>query len=132
FSFFFGVTYSLNLLTVPFLILSIAILSIGVSMTLASLRVKFKDLDNVWDIALLIGFWSVPIIWNWEILMNEYHFMLYINPVSGMLINLRNAMLYDTPAFFNWLAYDFGFGLLFLALGFILLKKLGSKIIEID
>ena len=67
FSQFFQVQYNWHILFAPLLIFNMVLLIFGASLILSTLFIFFKDLDHVWDIVLLIGFWTVPIIWDQKV-----------------------------------------------------------------
>ncbi len=128
---FFDVTYSWNiLLAIPLLVI-LYMTVVGMSIILSVLYIFFKDLDHVWDIALLLGFWTVPIIWDQKFLYSNYEFLLYGNPVTGLLINLRNIALYNQPIDGLLFLYDVLFASAIFFAGKYVLDNYSSKIAEI-
>jgi ABC-type polysaccharide/polyol phosphate export permease len=71
--------------------------SLGVSFYLATLFIFFRDLDHLWSIILMGGFWLVPVIWDYHVIYTNYSFMLYF-PVTAFVVNLRQVVLSnETP-----------------------------------
>lgn len=128
---FFPVSYSLNLLFIPIILGILCVFSFSVTIILSLLYIYLKDLDHIWDILLLVGFWTVPIIWDQKFVLENYMFMHYVNPITGLLINLRSVVLYDTLPNFEMLGYDLLYALVTLAISMLMLKKLGHKAAEI-
>jgi len=129
-SFGFEVTYSWHVLTVVLLFLNLFLIVVGVSMILSTLHLFISDLKHIWDITLLLGFWTVPIIWDFKYVYTTYPFMLYGNPITGILVNMRNVMLYDTAPDLLVLWLDFIYGFFFLILGSWMLNKYSYKLVE--
>ncbi|MFH1176455.1 MAG: ABC transporter permease [Acidobacteriota bacterium] len=50
----------------------------GFSLAASSLYLRFRDLNQVWDMALQAGFFVAPIIYPLEIIPERYHFYLYL------------------------------------------------------
>lgn len=128
---FFDIHLSFSFLWLPVLLITLFIFSLSVTIILSVIFIRFKDLDHIWDIALLAGFWSMPIIWDQAYVLNEYRFMLFLNPVTGVLINFRSAALYGTPLDYSIVAYDFIFSLVILFFSVYLLKNHSQKAAEI-
>lgn len=87
--------YSWNLLYLIPILLSLNIFTLGITFYLSTLFIFFKDLDHLWDIVLMAGFWSLPIIWDYHAIIDKYPIML-INPLTIFLINLREVLVYDS------------------------------------
>ncbi len=129
-SFGFDVEYSISSILVLALFANLFLIVIGVSMILSTIHLYFSDFKHVWDISLLLGFWTVPIIWDSTYVYTTYPFMLYGNPITGILINLRNVMLYNTQMDWTVFALDFAYGLVFLSIGYFLLNRFSYKVVE--
>ena len=48
----------------PSLLLDLVLLTLGVALFLAPLHVRYHDVGYLWGIALQIGFWLTPIIYQ--------------------------------------------------------------------
>ena len=99
-------------------------------MILSTIHLYFSDFKHVWDLALLLGFWTVPIIWDAKYVYTTYPFMLYGNPITGILVNLRNNMLYNSPVDTTVFALDFAYALVFVIIGYSLIKRFSYKVVE--
>ena len=129
-SFWFEVSFSVNSLLVIALFANLFLIVIGVSMILSTIYLYFSDLKHVWDISLLLGFWTVPIIWDATYVYTTYPFMLYGNPITGILVNLRNVMLYNSSVDLTVFALDFAYGIAFVLIGYALISRFSYKIVE--
>ena len=92
---FFDPVYSWNLLYLIPVLIGLLLFSIGITFILATLFIFFRDLDHLWSIVLMAGFWAVPIIWDYKIVYEKFPFMLY-NPLTTFVINTRQILLENT------------------------------------
>jgi ABC-type polysaccharide/polyol phosphate export permease len=132
FTAFFDVQFSARLLFVPFLLINLYLICMGVAMILAVLRLFVNDLNHVWDVLLFVGFWSVPIIWNYKYVYETYPWFLYVNPITGILINFRFLVLYDLPIDWSVFAIDYLYGFVLWFIGFWMLKQFSHKAVEFE
>lgn len=132
FTLFFDVKYSPQMLFSILLFIQLYIVVIAVSMILSCIYLYVSDLKNVWDLAILLGFWTVPIFWDYQIAITQYKFLLYLNPITGIIINLRYIMLFDMPIDWMIFLYDMAFSLALLGIGVWFLKHLSHKAVEVQ
>jgi lipopolysaccharide transport system permease protein len=78
---------------------------IGFSLGSSVLFLKYRDLNQIWDVALQAGFFVAPIMYPISTLPERYHFWLYLWPVTP-IIQFTRAVLIDgaTP---TWRAHLF-------------------------
>ncbi len=113
FCFFFDVSFGLPLLWFFPLLAILYVFSLGVSLVLSTIFIQIRDLDHIWEIVLLIGFWTVPIIWDQSFIFDHYRFMLYVSPITGELINFRDILLYNRMPHMDLLLYDLAYTVIF-------------------
>lgn len=129
---FFEVEYSWSLLFLPVILITVFFFVVAVSLILSSLFVYFRDLNHLWDIVLLGGFWSVPIIWKQEIVYEQAMFLLYANPITGILINLREVLLMNTMPTFWIMGYNILYTAVLFLIGMLLMKNIGRRAVELS
>ncbi len=87
-----GITWTIILL--PILLFELILFTYGISMFLAAVFVRVRDMNYLWELALQMGFYMVPIIYPLTLLRErldrEYviDYML-LNPIVQMLQDLR-------------------------------------------
>jgi len=129
-SLFFHVEYSWAIIMFPFLIIMACAFVFSLSLILALLNVFFEDIDHVWDIALLAIFWTIPLFYPQELLIEKYNFILYINPLSGIVINIREVLMYGQWPSLNILLYNIIFIIILTFVSLLLFKKFHHKSAE--
>lgn len=133
FTLLFDVHFSWRLLVFfPLLAFNLYLLAIGVSMILSVIHLYLKDLNHLWDVILFLGFWTVPIIWNYEFVYSEYPFFLYLNPMVGILINFRFILLFDMPIDTSVFFLNYLYAFVIFGMGYWLLKKYSYKAVEMQ
>ncbi len=115
----------------PLLLLNTFIIVMAVAMILATISIYLKDIRNLWDMVLLAGFWSTPIFWDQNMLLNsKLEFLLYLNPIAGIILNMRQVILYGELPILFWLVYDLLFGGLLLIFAIWLFDTYSHKAAE--
>ena len=123
-------SFSFSMIMLIPLVLTLAILSLGVSLILSSLFIVAKDISQVWTIIMGIGFWVSPIVFKLEQFRSKLPGLDYVNPVSGIIINSRRAILDGQFPEWNLFFWNIGYSIFFLLIGIYMLNKLGSKAAE--
>ena len=68
-----------------FYLLLFLMIVIGFSLAASVLYLCYRDLNQVWDLALQAGFFVAPIIYPLEILPEKYHIYLYLWPPTPVI-----------------------------------------------
>lgn len=85
----FGVQPDIHLLFLPAILLMEFILVFSLSLFLASLNVKYRDFDQIWEITLQLGFFASPIVYDESLVPSTYRFLYSLNPVTRLIQSTR-------------------------------------------
>ncbi len=118
-SLFFSIHYTITILYLPLLLLNMCLLVFAVSIILSTIHIYLKDINQLWDMLLILVFWTSPIFYGRGVLFEKLKFILYINPIAGIMNNVREILIYGKNVDFFWLAYDYIY--VFILLGIALL-----------
>ena len=66
---------------------------IGFSLAASVLFLRYRDLNQVWEMVLQAGFFLAPIIYPLEILPERFHFYLYVWPPTPVIEFSRAALV---------------------------------------
>jgi lipopolysaccharide transport system permease protein len=66
---------------------------IGFSLAASVLFLRYRDLNQVWEVVLQAGFFIAPIIYPLDILPERFHFYLYIWPPTPVIEFARAALV---------------------------------------
>ncbi len=114
----------------PILILNLIITTLGFSLILAIAKLYFKDLQHLWAIVVLAGFWTAPIFFTIEAIFKKAPYVVYIHPVSGIMVNLRKVTMHGEQLDFFFLAYNLIYGLIALVVGIWVFNRFSAHITE--
>jgi len=103
--------------------------TLGVAFFLSTLYIHFRDLDHLWDVVLMAGFWMVPVVWDYHIVYKNYPFMLY-NPVTSFLIDIRKVVLYNETPEMGGLVTALVISLVFAVTGYFFMRHSSKKALE--
>lgn len=89
-----GLDFSLTALLLPIFIIEIYVFSLGVSLLLSALFVKYRDVSYIWDVFLQAGFYATPILYPLTLITNNsIQKLLMINPMAQAIQGARNVFV---------------------------------------
>lgn len=121
---------SIHALWIIPLFINTFLLSLGISLILSNLYIIAKDITQIWVVFMSFLFFLSPIIYKLSIFKSALPNFTFFNPIAGIIINGRRVMMENQQPDFELLAFDFGYAILLLLTGLLLLNKLGSKAAE--
>ncbi len=122
-----GIYPTFTVLYLPLLLITVMIISLGFSFILAIVKAYFKDLAHIWSLVVLAGFWSAPILIPESIFIEKVPWLLYVHPVSGIIMNMRKVLMYGMQPDFLMMLYNICYGLFFLIIGYFLFVKYSKR-----
>ncbi|MCL5012231.1 MAG: ABC transporter permease [Patescibacteria group bacterium] len=96
FIFFFalGLHLAISAVMLVVLILFLVLLTVGVSLCIAPLYMRFNDFGHIWDIFLQMLFWATPIVYDYKVVPISFSKWYLLNPITRVIVDIRNAVLY--------------------------------------
>lgn len=122
----YGVYPTIYMLQLIYYLGCMIVILLGLSYITSSIVVFFKDFGQIVGIFMQFGIWVTPIMWNFNMIPPNWHWVFKINPVYYIVEGYRDALfnhvwfwekINDTLWFWN-------LTLIYLVLGIILYKKL--------
>ena len=104
-------------------ILMLYLIGVGFSLLLAALYIKFRDINQVWEVLLQIGFWLTPIIYPMKFVPEKYQFYLQVNPLTGIIQFSRMALIESQLPTLGPMLYVFGVSALIFIVGYVAFVK---------
>jgi lipopolysaccharide transport system permease protein len=92
----YGVVPSAGIIFLPFLVLLTIIAALGFGYTLAALTVSYRDFKYVVPFMVQAMMYISPVVYPVRIVPEQYHWLLAINPMTGIIDAFRSAIL-GTP-----------------------------------
>lgn len=90
----FGVKISANILFFPAVHMIYFVMVYGISLALAALYVYYRDLNQIWEVLLQLGFFVSPVCYSISIVPENYLFYYMLNPVTQVMQIYRKTLLY--------------------------------------
>ena len=127
---FLGMNLTYYVLLLPLVLVLEFILIFGISLCLSSLNVYYRDVSQLWEIALQAGFFLCPIIYSISLIPERYVFLYSLNPMIGVIESFRKILYYNSlPALADFAPPLLG-GLLLLLIGYLTFHRLEPRFAE--
>lgn len=125
-----GVNLTPIVLVFPIVLALEFALVFGLSLSLSSLNMKYRDFYQIWDIALQLGFFVSPIVYDPSLIPPRYRFLYSLNPVTRLIEFMRDLFLRSSlPSSLESLIMLLDIALL-LIVGFAIFRHLESRFVE--
>ena len=112
------------------LFVNLFILSLGMSLILSNIYIVAKDISQIWMVFVSFLFFLSPIFYKLSTFTTTLPSFEFGNPIAGIIINARKVMMEHSRPSFKLMAFDYGYSIVILLIGLLLLNKLGSKAAE--
>ena len=97
---------------------------LALSYTTCAVVVFFRDLSQIINIALQIGMWATPILWNMEAINNRWVSVLKLNPLVYIVNGYRSSVLAK-----EWFFQDF-FSMMYFWIVTVVLFGIGALVFK--
>ena len=77
-------------------VLAMLLMVWGISLATSVLFLKYRDLNQVWDVVVQAGFFAAPIVYPLNVIPDQYHFYLYIWPPTAIVQFSREVLVAGT------------------------------------
>ncbi len=126
----FGASLSLTILVFPVLHALYFLIVYGIALALASLYVYYRDLNQIWEVLLQIGFFLSPIVYPISQIPEKYIFYYMLNPVTALIEMYRDVLLYSKLPRLTDFSAVIIFGIVLFIFGSWLFEKLSPRFAE--
>jgi lipopolysaccharide transport system permease protein len=126
----FGVKLSGNILFFPFVYVAYFVMIYGISLALAALYVYYRDLNQIWEVFLQLGFFLSPVVYPLTIVPEKYAELYMLNPVTLVMQINREILLYSEAASASSLIFVTIAAMLILVIGSVIFRRLERRFAE--
>lgn len=126
----YGVGWSIHLLAAPVLLVAVVFTSLGVGTLLSALTVAYRDFTHVTPFLVQIWMYVTPVIFPLSIVPERWRWLLYLNPMTGLVEGFRAAFLgraFDPIGLF----ISFAIAAAFFAFGVAYFEKVERRLADI-
>ncbi|MCJ7546060.1 MAG: ABC transporter permease [Deltaproteobacteria bacterium] len=116
---------------IPLLLIIQLLMTYGLSLMIASINLFVRDLERLTGIFMTLLFYFTPIIYPETMIPEKYKsLVLFLNPLSSLMVSWRNLFLNGTLEF-SLVAASFVYSLFALMLGYAVYTRLSWKFAEV-
>lgn len=126
----FGVIPNWYIILLPLVLLNLYALTLGISFILSSFNVYFKDIQHIWPIVLLAGFFVIPLFYQLDTLPENLQSILRINPLVGILEITRALVINTEIPSTEYIGYTVLSSATILVVGYLIFRKLDHNLVE--
>ncbi len=127
----FQFTPTITSIVIPLLSVLLFIFSLGISLPLSALNVRFRDTRIIWTVLLQGLFFLTPIFYEIDFLPESISQIVRLNPLAVIMELGHNALLYDTWPSVSDLSYVTVTSFVSLFVGWAIFRKMNRKIDEL-
>jgi lipopolysaccharide transport system permease protein len=109
---------------------ALALIVVGFSLGSSVLFLRYRDLNQVWDMMIQAGFFVAPIIYPLNILPERFHFYLYLWPPTAVIEFSRDVLVRGVVPTATAHLYLAGVVVISLALGWAIFRRLAPRAAE--
>jgi lipopolysaccharide transport system permease protein len=118
-------------LLLPFLIVLLAGIGLGLGIIISSLTTKYRDISVLLTFAVQLGMYATPIAYPFSFLKDKsYGHLIALNPLTAVVESFRFALFHQGTDDLAALGYSIGFMVVVLIGGILLFNKVESSFMD--
>ena len=125
-----GTPPSWAMLAFPVLLLDLILITLGISLLLSPLHVRYHDIGYLWGILLQIGFWLTPIIYVDTMIPERWRWLVQYNPMARIILHSRQAVIYGEWPDLLAIGRTTVMAFVLLAVGSLVFRRLQGTMVE--
>jgi lipopolysaccharide transport system permease protein len=128
---FYGVMPSWEALFIPIFLLLIVLTSLAVSLWLAALFVRFRDIAAAMPLVTQIWMFGSPVVYPASLVPEQWKWLYNLNPMAGVIEGFRWALLKTPPPALGEMALTVGCVFVSLLLGMSYFNRMERKFADV-
>lgn len=121
---------NLWILMTPFVIVLMAIISMGLGLILSSMTTKYKDLTQLITFGVQLSMYATPVIYPSSSIPSNYIWLVKLNPLVGLFDYMRYAYLGVGHFTIGMLVYPCIFAVCILTIGIVVFNKVQKTFMD--
>lgn len=121
---------NLTILLTPYIVILMALISMGVGLILTAMTAKYKDLNQLIAFGIQLFMYITPVILPSSTIPPDYKWIINLNPLVGLFDYMRYAYLGIGEFSFSALIYPTVFSLFVIAFGVLVFNKSQKTFID--
>jgi lipopolysaccharide transport system permease protein len=107
----------------PLVVMDMLMVTLGISMLLAALNVRYRDIKHVIPFMIQIGLWVSPVLYPASFLSPHWRPLLALNPLSAVMEGFRNCLFPNRQVDWNIMTISLGVSLVIFVVGALYFRK---------
>lgn len=126
----YGVGFTWNLLAAPLLLAGVVFVALGVGTLLSALTVAYRDFTHLTPFLVQIWMYVTPVIYPVALVPEQWRWLLYLNPMTGLIEAFRSAFL-GKPFDVGGIGLSFAVAFAIFALGVAYFERVERRFADI-
>lgn len=123
--------FILNIIIIlPFLILQMGILGLGLGMIISSLTTKYRDLSYLVAFGTQLLMYASPIVYPLSYVPEKYKYFIILNPLTPIIEGFRQGLVGSGQLDFNMLFYSICTTIIIFFFGLLFFNKIEKKFMD--
>lgn len=114
----------------PVVLLTMALLSLGIGIIITSLTTKYRDLTFLIAFGVQLLMYATPVIYPVSLVPPDKQIWLWLNPLTSLFEIFKYAFLGKGTFDVQWLAYSIGVTIVTLLIGVIIFNRVEKRFID--
>ena len=119
-----------TILLLPFLILIMALLGLGIGTIISSLTTKYRDLTFLVSFGVQLLMYASPIVYPLSLLSSNYKWLFFINPMTSVIETFKYGFLGQGEFDIFWLVYSLIISIVIFFIGLFIFNKVEKSFID--
>ena len=124
-----GLTPNIYFLLIPFAIVSIFVLNVGVALLLATGMTFFRDVQFIYNVFMTALTYATPMFWDMSMIPDKYNWVFKVNPLADIIIFVRDVVMNNRYPGTDLVLLMIGIPVVFLLIGVHVFRKNQDKFI---
>ncbi len=120
---------NLTMLLVPFLLVTMATMSLGFGILITSMTTKYRDLTFLISFGVQLFMYATPVIYPVS-KFKDHQLLLWLNPLTSIFEAFKYAFLGKGSFSWFWLSYSLVFTIIILISGMFVFNKIEKRFID--
>tara|TARA_Y100000816_G_scaffold271770_1_gene236603 strand:- start:1374 stop:1970 length:597 start_codon:yes stop_codon:yes gene_type:complete len=119
-----------SFILLPFMIVQMAMLGLGIGMIISSLTTKYRDLSHLVNFGTQLMMYASPIVYPLSVVPDKYKYFILANPMTPVIEGFRQAFLDVGNLDSNLFIYSLTFTFIIFFLGLLIFNKVEKTFID--
>lgn len=130
--FWFDIRIGFQIILMPFVLITMLMLTVGLGVWIAALNAKFRDVSFILPFLITFGMYLSPIGFSSEVVSDRWRTIYSLNPIVGIVDSFRYSLFGDKYSFEAWtLIYTFLTALTLVFSGIAYFRSVEREIVDV-